>query len=124
MERVNERQKRLLFDKLAGCLGEDLKGATIAVWGLAFKPGTDDLREAPSLVLVRQLLEAGCRVRVFDPVAMENARKVLGNDVFFAADMYDAALGAGCAGRGDGVEGVPPSRVEKAARSHAAARHR
>jgi len=94
VERVNERQKRLLFDKLAGCLGEDLKGATIAVWGLAFKPGTDDLREAPSLVLVRQLLEAGCRVRVFDPVAMENARKVLGNDVFFAADMYDAALGA------------------------------
>ena len=93
VERVNERQKKLLFEKLVHHFG-NMAGKTIAVWGLAFKAGTDDLREAPSLVLIRSLLDAGCAVRVFDPVAMEKARKLLGDSVYFASDMYDAARGA------------------------------
>ena len=64
------------------------------MWGLAFKPGTDDMREAPSLVLIDALLKAGCAVRVFDPVAMEKCRSLLGDSVFFAPDMYEAASGA------------------------------
>ena len=93
VERVNERQKKLLFEKLVHHFG-NMAGKTIAVWGLAFKAGTDDLREAPSLVLIRSILDAGCAVRVFDPVAMEKARKLLGDSVYFASDMYDAARGA------------------------------
>ena len=94
VERVNDRQKHLLFEKLDRHFGGALAGLTVAVWGLAFKPDTDDLREAPSLVLVDSLLQAGCRVRVFDPVAMDNARRILGDRVEYAASMYDAAAGA------------------------------
>ncbi len=94
VERVNDRQKTVLFDKLCRHFGGVPTGKTVAVWGLAFKPETDDLREAPSLVLVSQLLEAGCEVRIFDPVAMDNGRRLLGDKVTFADDMYAAASGA------------------------------
>jgi UDPglucose 6-dehydrogenase len=70
IEHVNQRQIKLLFDAIATCLGGDVRGRCIAIWGLAFKPGTDDVREAPSLALIRQLLSAGARVRGYDPVAM------------------------------------------------------
>ncbi len=94
VEKVNEAQKKVLFEKISRHFGGQLAGRTMAVWGLAFKPGTDDMREAPSLTLIRALLDAGCRVRVFDPVAMDKARGLLGDTVFFARDMYEAALGA------------------------------
>ncbi len=94
VERVNARQKTVLFEKISRHFGGQPAGRTVAVWGLAFKPGTDDMREAPSLVLIHALLEAGCRVRAFDPVAMDRARTLLGDGVFFAPDMYTAAEGA------------------------------
>ena len=94
VEEVNERQKSVLFQKLSSHFGGDLKGKTVALWGLAFKAETDDMREATSLVIIRQLLDAGCEVRVFDPVAMNECRRRLGDAVTYAKDMYAAALGA------------------------------
>ena len=94
VEEVNERQKTVLFRKLEHYYGSALKGKTVAVWGLAFKPETDDMREATSLVTIRLLLEAGCRVRVYDPVAMDECSRRIGNAVEYAADMYDATLNA------------------------------
>ncbi len=94
VENVNARQKTVLFEKISRHFEGRLKGRTIAVWGLAFKPGTDDMREAPSLVLISALLEAGCTVRVFDPVAMNRGRTLLGDSVCFAPNMYAAAEGA------------------------------
>ena len=94
VEEVNERQKSVLFQKLSAHFDGDLKGKTVALWGLAFKAETDDMREATSLVIIRQLLDAGCEVRVFDPVAMNECRRRLGDAVTYAKDMYDAALGA------------------------------
>lgn len=94
VEEVNERQKSVLFQKLSSHFGGDLKGKTVALWGLAFKAETDDMREATSLVIIRHLLDAGCEVRVFDPVAMNECRRRLGDAVTYAKDMYDAALGA------------------------------
>ena len=94
VEEVNERQKSVLFQKLSAHFDGDLKGKTVALWGLAFKAETDDMREATSLVIIRQLLDAGCEVRVFDPVAMNECRRRLGDTVTYAKDMYDAALGA------------------------------
>ena len=93
VEEVNERQKSVLFEKLRRHYG-DLQGKTIALWGLAFKAETDDMREATSLVTIRHLLEAGCTVRVFDPAAMDEARRRLGDAVIYASDTYDAAKGA------------------------------
>lgn len=93
VEEVNERQKSVLFEKLRRHYG-DLQGKTIALWGLAFKAETDDMREATSLVTIRHLLEAGCTVRVFDPAAMDEARRRLGDAVIYASDIYDAAKGA------------------------------
>jgi UDPglucose 6-dehydrogenase len=93
VEAVNERQKRILFEKLLQIFPE-LREKTIAIWGLAFKPDTDDLREAPSLVLIRMLLDAGCHVRVYDPIAMEEGKRRLGDSVFYAHDLYEAALEA------------------------------
>lgn len=93
VEEVNERQKSVLFEKLRRHYG-DLQGKTIALWGLAFKAETDDMREATSLVTIRHLLEAGCTVRVFDPAAMDEARRRLGNAIIYASDIYDAAKGA------------------------------
>jgi len=96
VEEVNESQKRIVFDKLARSFGgeENLRGRRIAVWGLAFKPETDDMREAPSLVTIALLKEAGCTVKVFDPVAMDECRRRIGDTVEYATDMYDAVLDA------------------------------
>ena len=94
VEDVNERQKRVVFEKLKKVFNGDLKGKTIAIWGLAFKPETDDMREATSLVTISLLLEAGCKVRVFDPVAMNECKRRIGDKVEYAKDMYDAVLDA------------------------------
>ena len=94
VEEVNEKQKSVLFNKLRGFYQGDLQGRTIALWGLAFKPETDDMREATSLVTIKLLLEAGCKVRVYDPVAMDECRRRMGNVVTYANDMYDAVLDA------------------------------
>ena len=94
VERVNERQKGLLFRKLDDFYKGDLAGRTVALWGLAFKPETDDMREAPSLVTIDLLLKAGCHVRVYDPVAMAECRRRLGTAVYYGSDMYDVVSGA------------------------------
>ena len=95
VERVNERQKSVLFDKLQKAYqGEDLKGKTIAMWGLSFKPETDDMRESTALVMIEKLLEAGCHIRVYDPIAMDECRRRIGDKVTYCRDMYDAVLDA------------------------------
>ena len=94
VEHVNRVQKSIVFNKLQRALG-DLNGKVVAVWGLAFKPETDDMREAPALVIISLLLEAGATVRIYDPVAMPETRRRLGErPVYYAASMYDAAEGA------------------------------
>ena len=93
VDKVNVRQKRILFNKLSAHYGGDLKGKTVALWGLSFKPETDDMREAPSIVTLDLLTEAGCNVRVYDPVAM-NATKLRWPEVYCGIDMYDAVKGA------------------------------
>jgi UDPglucose 6-dehydrogenase len=94
VERVNENQKKILFEKLKRHFNNDLKGKTIAVWGLAFKPETDDMREAPSLVIIDLLLAAGCNVKTYDPISMDEGKRILGDKVLFCKDLYDAALDA------------------------------
>ena len=94
VEAVNEKQKRVLFDKLSKYYGGELKGKVIALWGLAFKPETDDMREATALVLIDLLTAAGCTVKVYDPVAMKECKRRVGDKVVYATDMYDAALNA------------------------------
>jgi len=89
VEAVNERQKKILFKKFENFYKGDVKGRKAALWGLSYKPGTDDMREAPSLTLITQLLQSGCKVRVYDPVAMDEARRRLGNSVEYATDFYD-----------------------------------
>lgn len=94
VEEVNENQKSILFNKLSKHYKGELNGKLIAIWGLAFKPETDDMREATSLVTIDLLLKAGCKIRVFDPIAMNECKRRLGNAVEYATDMYDAVLGA------------------------------
>lgn len=94
VEEVNELQKGVLFDKLTKHFNGELKGKTVALWGLAFKPETDDMREAPSLILINRLLQTGCRVRVYDPAAMGECRRRIGETVYYASDLYDAVLDA------------------------------
>lgn len=94
VERVNERQKSVVFEKIQRYLGASLHGKRIALWGLAFKPETDDMREAPSLVVIDKLIEAGAEVVVYDPVAMDECRRRLGDKVTYASDMYAATDGA------------------------------
>ncbi|MBQ3730387.1 MAG: UDP-glucose/GDP-mannose dehydrogenase family protein [Muribaculaceae bacterium] len=96
VEEVNHDQKLVLFHKLVKYYGgeEQLRGKTIAIWGLSFKPETDDMREAPSLVLIDLLLKAGATVRVYDPVAMDECRRRIGDSVTYATNRYDAASGA------------------------------
>ena len=94
VEKVNEEQKQLLFHKVVKHFGSDLKGRTFAMWGLAFKPRTDDMREAPSLVLIDLLIAAGAKVRVFDPEAMKEAKRHLGDRVQFAVNALAACEGA------------------------------
>jgi len=89
VETINERQKRVLFRKFSDYYTADLKGKRAAIWGLSYKPGTDDMREAPSLILIRQLLEADCTVRAYDPAAMDEARHRLGDSIEYATDIYN-----------------------------------
>lgn len=93
VEAVNERQKEIVVKKLQDKLGT-LRGKTIALWGLAFKPETDDMREAPALVVIEKLLEAGASVKVYDPVAMDECRRRIGNRVVYCKDMYDVVIDA------------------------------
>jgi len=93
VDETNNQQKHVLFRKLQDYFG-DLKGKTIAIWGLSFKPRTDDIREAPSLVLIRRLLDAGATVKVHDPVAAENVRREIGDTVTYCVHHYDACEGA------------------------------
>lgn len=90
VEKVNERQKHLLFEKFRKHYEGNLAGKTVAIWGLAFKPETDDMREAPALVLIQDLLNAGCKVRVYDPIAMSECKRRIGETVYYANDQYDA----------------------------------
>ncbi|MBP6936170.1 UDP-glucose/GDP-mannose dehydrogenase family protein [Bacteroides sp.] len=94
VEEVNELQKSNLFEKLKKHFHGDLTGKTVALWGLAFKPETDDMREAPALVIIEKLLESGCSIRVYDPAAIEESKRRIGNKVYYANDMYDAVLDA------------------------------
>lgn len=94
VEDVNEKQKSILFEKLSKFYGGELSGKQVCLWGLAFKAETDDMREATSLVTIKLLLEAGCKVKVYDPVAMDECRRRIGDTVEYATDMYDAALNA------------------------------
>ena len=94
VESVNDRQKEVLFSKIQKHYNNDLKGKRFGMWGLAFKPSTDDMREAPSLVLVEQLLEAGAIVRAYDPEAMKECRRKIGCRIEYARNMYDALSGA------------------------------
>ncbi|NPD85798.1 UDP-glucose/GDP-mannose dehydrogenase family protein [Lentimicrobium sp. L6] len=92
VEEVNEAQKSILITKLNKHFNHDLKGKTFALWGLAFKPQTDDMREAPSLVIIRKLLEAGANVKAYDPVAMEEAGRILGDKIEYGQDQYDVLI--------------------------------
>lgn len=90
VDRINERQKSIIVEKVLDYFGNDIKGKKFAVWGLAFKPNTDDMREAPSLVVINGLLEAGAKVSAYDPAAMENAKFYLKDSIEYAADQYSA----------------------------------
>jgi UDPglucose 6-dehydrogenase len=94
VEGVNENQKSVLFNKVSTHFGGDLRGLKMAVWGLSFKPKTDDMREAPSLVIIEKLLAAGCTVTAYDPVAMPEAKHTLGDSITYAKDEFDALLDA------------------------------
>lgn len=93
VERVNEKQKSIVYDKILKAIGS-VKGKTIAILGLAFKPETDDMREAPALVVIDKLLKDGATVRVFDPIAMDECKRRIGDSVVYCKDMYDTANGA------------------------------
>lgn len=93
VEAVNARQKEIVVKKLSGLVG-DVKGKTIAVWGLAFKPETDDMREAPALVVIEKLIKEGAKVKVYDPVAMDECRRRIGDVVTYCSDMYEAVVDA------------------------------
>ena len=103
VEEVNTYQKQVLFEKLSKYFNGNLKGKTIALWGLSYKPNTDDMREAPSLAIIERLLTAGCKIKVFDPIAMPEAQKMIqakmahlhpNENIYFANDIYDAVLDA------------------------------
>lgn len=94
VEAVNEKQKYIVFDKLKEAFNGNLNGKTIAIWGLAFKPETDDMREAPALIVIKQLLEAGATVKVFDPIAMDECKRRIGDVVTYCKDMYEAVIDA------------------------------
>ncbi|MEO0876050.1 MAG: UDP-glucose/GDP-mannose dehydrogenase family protein [Bacteroidota bacterium] len=91
---VNHQQRMRLVDKIKDHFGDDLSGKTFALWGLAFKPNTDDIREAPAVYTIKSLLDAGAKLRVFDPEAMDNVRTLFGEQIHFAEDQYDALIGA------------------------------
>jgi UDPglucose 6-dehydrogenase len=94
VEEVNEDQKSVIFDKMMNYFGGDLIGKTIAMWGLSFKPNTDDMREAPSLVIIEKILAAGGKVKAYDPVSTHEAQRILGDSITFCTDPYDAIVEA------------------------------
>jgi len=94
VEEVNKHQKTVLYNKIHGYFGGDLKGKKIAMWGLSFKPETDDMREAPSLVLIEKLLAQGAEVYAYDPIAMHEAERILGGKIKYCKDMYEALIEA------------------------------
>ncbi|MCK5036292.1 MAG: UDP-glucose/GDP-mannose dehydrogenase family protein, partial [Candidatus Sabulitectum sp.] len=91
---VNRRQKKVMGRKIAIEFGEDLTGKTLGIWGLSFKPNTDDMRDAPSIVIINELLERGAVVKVYDPEATEYAKTILGDTVEFCSSGYDALDGS------------------------------
>lgn len=91
---VNDHQRERFFGKVVAKYGEDLSGKTIALWGLAFKPNTDDIRDAPAVYIIKRLLQSGAKVRAYDPEAMGNVQQEFGDSVYFANDQYDALKGA------------------------------
>ena len=93
IQSVNANQKKALFQKIKRFFGKKLSGSVLAVWGLSFKPNTDDMREAPSLTIIEQLLREGAKIHVHDPVANDQARKILGNSVKYFENNYDALKG-------------------------------
>lgn len=94
VERVNERQKGILFDKLFKAFNGDLSGKTVALWGLAFKPETDDMRESTALVVIKKLLDAGCRVQAYDPEAINECKRIIGDKIAYYNNKYDALVDA------------------------------
>lgn len=94
VDKVNNIQKEILFNKFSSYYNGKIKGKKVAIWGLSFKPETDDMREAPSLVLINSLLQNECEIRVYDPVAMNEAKRKLGDKVIYTKDIYEAAIGA------------------------------
>jgi len=94
VEVVNQKQRGLLAEKVIKRFKKNLKNRTIAIWGLSFKPNTDDMREAPSIVIINKLLKRGARIKVYDPVAIPNAKKEFGNRVSYGKDNYDILNGA------------------------------
>lgn len=94
VEAVNEKQKYIVFEKLNKAFNGDLKGKTIALWGLSFKPETDDMREAPALVVINELLKAGAKVKAFDPIAVEETKRRIGDTITYCKDMYEAVIDA------------------------------
>ena len=94
VEAVNETQKSIVFEKLFSAFDGDLKDKTVALWGLSFKPETDDMREAPALVIIEKLLANGAKVNVYDPIAMEECRRRVGDKVTYCRDMYEAIIDA------------------------------
>jgi len=94
VEAINERQKKVLFSKFSDYYRSEIRGKRAAIWGLSYKPGTDDMREAPSLTLIGQLISAGCTVKAYDPAAMDEARHRLGKTIDYATDIYDAVKDA------------------------------
>ena len=96
VEAVNQEQKSVLFNKVMKYFNGNIKGKTIAMWGLSFKPQTDDMREAPSLVIIQKLLDAGAKVKAYDPVAMKEASHTLGESITYAEEQYEALIDADC----------------------------
>jgi UDPglucose 6-dehydrogenase len=94
VEAVNYRQKSVLYGKMKKHFGGDLKGKKFGMWGLAFKPKTDDMREAPSLVIIDHLLKEGAEIVAYDPVAQEEAKRILGDKISYANDEYEACIDA------------------------------
>ena len=96
VEAVNKDQKLVLYNKIISYFKGDIKGKTVAVWGLSFKPQTDDMREAPSVVIIKKLLEAGAKVKAYDPVAMAEAKHDFGDTITYCEDQYETLIDADC----------------------------
>ena len=96
VEEVNKDQKLVLFNKIMNYFDGDIAGKTIALWGLSFKPQTDDMREAPSLIIVKKLLEAGAKVKAYDPIAIKEAKHHFGETIAYCEDQYETLIDADC----------------------------